>query len=192
MEIVEPTPENVSRALEILRDGGIIAHATETCYGLAADMTNLEAILKLFAVKQRPHDQPVSALFPSVEAAKEWVEWNDVAEKLAISGLPGPLTLILPIKSESSIFPTPTGCPTIGIRVSSHPIALELASEFGRPISTTSANVHDKPTPYSAEEIRRQYESEDLEPDLILDSGKLEGNPPSQIMNLAQEGQILR
>lgn len=110
MQILEESEKATSEALRILEVGGVVAHATETCYGLACDMTNSEAIEKLFKIKNRPPDQPVSALFPSIEASKEWVEWSDEALELAEKELPGPLTIILPIKENkfNKIFPVPS------------------------------------------------------------------------------------
>lgn len=167
-----------------------MAHATETCYGFACDLSNPEAVAKLFAIKERASDQPVSALFPSIERAKKYVEWNDRAEGLAQSHLPGPLTLILPLRKDApQVFPTPYALrpnPTLGIRISSHPLAMELATRFGRPLSTTSGNLHGKPSPYSAKEIERQFQSSTDQPDLILDSGKLPPVPPSTIIDLTQ------
>ena len=108
MRTVEAS-KGLIEAIHILKRGGVVAHATETCYGLACDLANPAAVAKLFAIKQRPLDQPVSALFVSIEEAKKWVEWSDEAEKLAAEFLPGPLTLILPLRKKyiGKIFPIP-------------------------------------------------------------------------------------
>lgn len=190
----------LDEALEILKTGGVIAHATETCYGLACDLGNTSAVEKLFAIKKRPRDQPVSALFATVEDAKKWVEWNEEAEKLALEYLPGPLTVILPIWKDciGKIFPVGAVRErplrqTLGIRISSHPVATALAKNFGSPLSTTSANLHGQKNPYSAEEIREQFENENMKPDLILDSGTLPPVPPSTVINLTEkEGVTMR
>lgn len=207
------------RALEeavlVIQHGGVVAHPTETCYGLACDLTNEAAVRKLFALKKRPEDQPVSALFPSIEEAKKWVEWNDLAEQLARKHLPGPLTIVLPLKKGAmQLFPLPlrqvrkmrqgngkvyhlsingTFDTTIGVRISSHPAAQKLAEPSGVPLSTTSANLHGKPETYSVAEILEQFEGEGLQPDLILDSGILPRTPPSTIVDLTENtAKILR
>ena len=212
-----PALEGIAEALQTLKAGGVVAHATETCYGLACDLRNPEAVAKLFAIKQRPVDQPVSALFVSVDEAKKWVEWNDEAEKLALEYLPGPLTLILPLRKIyiGKIFPLPPAPPpkgeggdisgsfspspaggrgqgigeTLGVRISSHPLAQNLAKEVGSPLSTTSANIHGQKNPYSAEEIVLQFTGGAQHavplPDLILDSGTLPPTLPSTVINLA-------
>ena len=199
MKIV-PAHEHIGEALEVLTDGGVIAHATETCYGLACDFSNVKAVERLFKIKQRPDNQPVSALFASIDQAKEYTEWNERAEELAKEYLPGPLTLILTMQEDAPffLFPFPFSQAaegkgkggvgknlTLGIRISSHPIAQELVVQFGKPISTTSANIHGKPNPYSAEDIAMQFADEEHKPDLILDSGTLPGQAPSKVIDLS-------
>lgn len=191
MKILPFAKESLAEAIRILQSGGVIAHATETCYGLACDLSNIDAVKKLFAIKQRPGHQPVSGLFPSIDEAKKWVIWNEKAEELAAQYLPGPLTVILPMRSDAPTLlipnPNPNPNPSLGIRISSHPHAMQLATVAGFPISTTSANVHGKPNPYSAEDIAEQFKDQTFQPDLILDSGTLPQVPPSTVINLTTD-----
>lgn len=208
------SPEALEEACEVLENGGVIAHATETCYGLACDLSNPDAVKKLFAIKQRPEGQPVSGLFVSVNDAKRYVVWNERAGELA-GHLPGPLTLILPMRSDAprKLYPTLESYeneklqvtsehvdriletqnsklkanPTLGVRVSSHPHAQALAAQFGSPLSTTSANLHGKPNPYSAQDIETQFAEASITPDLILDSGILPATPPSTVVDCTSD-----
>lgn len=204
MDVLEISQSAIDQAIQCICAGGVIAHATETCYGFACNLTNEDAVRKLFQIKQRPFDQPVSALFASVEEAKKWVEWGEVAEKLAREHLPGPLTVVVSMQEHLSYmvhvvpnakFPMPNSqtipnsqCPnslyrTLGIRISSHLVAMELARRCGFPLSTTSANLHGKPNPYSVEIIVAQYRGQKLQPDIILDSGSLSEAPPSTVID---------
>ena len=194
MRVLPASPESIQAALAALAQGETVIHATETCYGFACDLSNPKAVARLFAIKQRQSDQPVSALFPSVEEAKKYVEWNDRAEKLAKEFLPGPLTIILllrsnvPLRIYSQPFvaesrDSPLRRATLGIRISSNALPTELARKFARPISTTSANIHGKPSPYSVAEILEQYKDAPEKPDLILDSGSLPLCKPSRIID---------
>lgn len=195
MNILPLSDESLQEAIRILSAGGVIAHATETCYGLACDLSNIDAVKKLFTIKQRPGTQPVSALFVSIEQAKEYVEWNERAEELATQYLPGPLTIILPMRADapSVLHPSLEHPTTLGCRVSSSPIAQSLAISFNSPLSTTSANLHGQPNPYSAQDIAQQFQDQKIQPDLILDSGTLPQNPPSTVMDLSgKEAQIRR
>ncbi len=205
-----------TEALEILRRGGVVAHATETCYGLACDLTNTNAVVKLFAIKKRPIGQPVSALFMSMDDAKRYVEWNAEADVLAAKYLPGPLTIILPLRPDAPhhLYPMPTSfersaisyeqkekplkaqssrlIATLGLRISNHPLAQELVQRFGSPISTTSANIHGEPNLYDAHAIMERFASEEHQPDLIIDSGPLPKVPPSTVIDLTRNGKRLR
>ncbi len=189
MQILEESEASIAYAIEILNLGGVVAHATETCYGLACDMTNSDAVEKLFNIKNRPPDQPISALFPTVKASSEWVEWSKEALIYAKGKLPGPLTIILPMKPGKTLFPVPhpKPNPTLGIRVSPHQVAMDLAKEFGKPLSTTSANLTGQPSTYSVEEIENQLS--DNPPDLVIDSGTLENRPSSKVI-MFMDGEI--
>lgn len=187
MRILPADTHGLREALRVLRAGGIVAHTTETCYGLACDLTAQGSVERLFALKERPRTQPVSALFASTEQAATYVVWNPSAEELAAKFLPGPLTIILALKgaAPAPLFATPDGGSTIGVRISSHPVAQALAAQMGRPLSTTSANIHGQPNTYSAAAIASQFEGHDLQPSLILDSGTLPGAPPSTVVDLS-------
>jgi tRNA threonylcarbamoyl adenosine modification protein (Sua5/YciO/YrdC/YwlC family) len=131
IDVILASDIGITRALAILHSGGVIAHATETCYGFACDLSNPKAVQKLFDIKKRSYDQPVSALFPSMEEAQQYVEFSPKALDLAEKYLPGPLTLVLQRnKHAPSLIHI---CPPfltahrsqliapIGIRISSHP-----------------------------------------------------------------------
>jgi len=192
---------DIITAVKTLNEGGIVAHATETCYGLACDLSNPDAVAKLFALKQRPEHMPVSVLFASVDQAKEYVQWNDAAQKLADEHLPGPLTMILnatnkdlfvvPNDKDPNSKPTTQNSElrTIGVRISSNSIAQELVKSFGSPISTTSANIHGQPNAYSIDQLRQ----EGIEPDFIIDSGELPEVAASKVIDLSEgKEEVLR
>ncbi len=199
MHILPATAENIAKAADIILAGGIVGHATETCYGLACDMTNLKAVTKLFDVKQRSHEKSVSALFSSIEESEKFVLWTEQARELAKKYLPGPLTIILRVRPDTSspLFPAAENPAiddlTLGVRISSHPVAMQLSALCKRPISTTSANLASLPSPYSIADIVAQFEGQSLQPDILLDSGVLPFCPPSTIVDCSkQEMQIVR
>lgn len=172
----------------MLQEGRVVVYPTETCYGIACDLRNPEALKRLFAIKKRPPHQPVSALFSSIEEAQGFVLWNERAEALA-KKLPGPLTLILPVHPQApfALYTTADGIPatTLGIRVSSHPFAMQLARICGFPIATTSANVHGKPATYDVGSMFTQWNDTSDAPDCIVDAGTLPHCPPSTIIDLS-------
>jgi L-threonylcarbamoyladenylate synthase len=215
MQIVSPSPAGIEEALAVLRDGGIIIHATETCYGIACDLRNLNALTRLFDAKKRPFTQPVSALM-----AKKYLEVSPRAQQIIDTYLPGPLTIILPAREdqEEKIFVCPhaliptfspkgggdnphpdllpegeggTTHSTIGLRLSSHSLASTLVSRVGSPLATTSANLHGKENPYSLKDILAQY-GENPPIDLFIDSGEIPIVPPSTVIEVQGEEVIVR
>lgn len=184
MKIVPATPKAVDEALALLARGGVIVHATETCYGIMCDLADPQAVARLFAIKRRPPQLPVSALFASKERSERYVEWTPVAAGLARRHLPGPLTLVLPVRAEApAVHPTPVGkAETLGVRISSHPIAMELAARHPTPLSTTSANIHGMPEAYDVPSLLKQFGG--IQPDLVIDEGLLRKTPPSTVVRM--------
>jgi L-threonylcarbamoyladenylate synthase len=180
--------DEVRRAAEILRRGGLVAFPTETVYGLGADATNPEAIQRLYEVKGRPADHPVIVHFASAEEAFAWArEVPDAARALAARFWPGPLTLILKRSALAQDFVT-GGQDTVGLRVPSHPVAQSLLRTFGKGIAAPSANRFGLVSPTTAAHVR-----EDLggEVDLVLEGGPSEVGIESTIVDLSGGAAVL-
>lgn len=197
METIPVSPASLACAVDVLHAGGVVIHPTETCYGIACDLTNEDAVKDLFDVKKRPLDQPVSALFSSVDAARVFVDVSPKAEALIARHLPGPLTLVLPRKKDAPpLWLTAAGNGQdewIGVRISSHPFAMDLATAFGKPVATTSANLHGKSNPYSVQDIESQWADSAPLPELVIDGGILPVAPPSTVIRVTgEEMQVLR
>lgn len=196
MDTFSTSPADLQKATEAILSGCVVAHPTETCYGLACDLTNQEAVEKLFAIKKRPDGQPVSALFPDITEAKKWAVWTQQAEKLAAKFLPGPLTIILRVRPDTPelfLTPKPKGDvthQTVGVRISSSLMATALAQLAGVPIATSSANLHGQANPYSVDDLLAQFSAEKFQPDIVLDGGVLPSQPPSTIIDCT--GDVLR
>ena len=180
--------DEVRRAAEILRRGGLVAFPTETVYGLGADATNPKAIQRLYEVKGRPADHPVIVHFADAQAAFAWArEVPDAARALAARFWPGPLTLILKRSEQAKDFVT-GGQDTVGLRVPSHPVAQELLSLFGSGVAAPSANRFGLVSPTTAAHVR-----EDLggEVDLVLEGGPSEVGIESTIVDLSGGAAVL-
>ena len=142
-----------AQAAQLLRQGEVVAFPTETVYGLGADATNDTAAEKIFTAKGRPNDNPLivhivgAAQLPDVVS-----EVTPIARKLIDAFWPGALTVILP-KHKSLSDGVTAGLQTVGVRVPSHPVALELLREVGLPIAAPSANISGKPSPTTAQHV---------------------------------------
>lgn len=140
-------PEDVVRAGEILRGGGVVAIPTETVYGLAANALDPAAVQKIFAAKGRPGDNPLIVHITKIEQWAPLVrELPPEALRLAEEFWPGPLTIIL---KKSGIIPLETsgGLDTVGVRCPAHPLARAVIDAAGRPLAAPSANRSGRPSP---------------------------------------------
>lgn len=165
--------DNISVAVQVLEAGGTVIYPTETVYGIGVDAYSNIAIKKLFNIKKRDITKPVSIAVSSVDMIREVAYVDELSKKFIDLLLPGPITIILPAKE---ILPESlTGeNGTIGIRMPDHHIALKLISMFGRPITSTSANISGQPAPKSPDKI-------EINCDFFLDGGTLPGIPSTVV-----------
>ncbi|MCI5148058.1 MAG: threonylcarbamoyl-AMP synthase [Candidatus Electrothrix sp. MAN1_4] len=180
-------PAVLDQAARLLRQGGLIAFPTETYYGLGVDPFNVEALERLFAVKQRQPDKPVLVLVAEQAQVTDLVaEVPAVLYKLMTAFWPGPLTLVFPGNPGlPSLLTGGTG--TVGIRQSSHPLASRLLRAFGGPITATSANRSGAPPATTAAEVQKSLGTE---VDLVLDGGMTPGGAGSSLVGCDQKGRL--
>ena len=174
--------EEVRRAAEILRRGGLVAFPTETVYGLGADASNASAVKKLYAVKRRPVGHPVIVHFDSAARAFTWArDVPESAAQLAKKFWPGPLTLVLKRSPLAHDFVT-GGQDSIGLRVPAHPVAHELLAALGGGIAAPSANRFGLVSPTTAARVRDDLGAD---VDLVLEGGPSEVGIESTIVDLS-------
>ena len=136
----------LDEAAKIIKEGGIVAFPTETVYGLGANALDSNAVLKIFEAKGRPQDNPLIVHVASKDISEYVTDIPKIAEKLMGKFWPGPLTLIF---KKRDIIPSMTsaGLDSIGLRMPSDEIALELIRKSGKPIAAPSANISGRPSP---------------------------------------------
>lgn len=177
-----------SKAVYCVQNGEIIVYPTDTLYGLGADIFDDFAVRKVFEIKKRPFDQPISVAVYSLEDMEDIAVVNDQARRLVEEFLPGPLTLVLNKKSIVSDLVT-GGLEKIAVRIPDNEIALKLLSVAG-PITATSANIHGQETPRFIEDIKSQFQNEDIA--VYIDVGRLDGEPSTIVDMTGEEPIILR
>lgn len=181
--------ETMQRAARILRDGGLVAFPTETVYGLGADATNEKAIARLFEAKGRPRFNPLIIHVADLAAAETLVRFDARARELARRFWPGPLTLVLPRRSDCPVaLLAGAGLDTLAVRVPQHPVALNLLSAADRPIAAPSANVSGHVSPTTAVHVA---DSLGQEVDLIVDGGACPVGIESTVVDLTTNPPIL-
>lgn len=173
-----PEKEKIEKALDILRNDGTVVYPTDTVYGLGVNIFSESAIRKVYQMKRRSLDKPVSVCLACIQDIEKIAIVDGNVKKIISKVLPGPYTLILNKKKNvPSLITAETG--KIGIRIPDNRICQELSGEF--PITTTSANVSGHPSPKSAQEARNEL---DDHPDIIFDSGPCKGGISSTVVDL--------
>lgn len=182
--------EDIDAAVSILRLGGLVAIPTETVYGLAADATNENAVLKIFEAKGRPAYNPLIIHVKSTRMAEEYIQWNDAAQTLAEKFWPGPLTIVLPSRINSKIAKTArASLPSIAVRMPNHPVALNILDQLDRPLAAPSANMSGKMSSTSADHV---FKNLNKKIDAIIDGGSSSVGVESTIVAFQPQPTILR
>lgn len=168
--ILKATVENIARAADILRAGGIVGMPTETVYGLAADARNAAAVARVFEVKGRPQINPLIAHVDSPQMAQREGVLAGKAAFCAGFYWPGPLTLVVPVAPGVSVCELArAGLETIALRHPGHSVAHDLISMLGAPIVAPSANRSGRISPVTPQDVAEELGDG---VDLILDGGR--------------------
>lgn len=184
-EIISADANGIQRAACVIQKGGVVAFPTESCYGLAADALDPNAVAKVVAIKGRKESKNISVLIADLKMLGKVVSyWSKEAQLLMDKYWPGPLTLVLQARSELST-PLVNSDGGIGVRISSDNVALQLVSLVGRPITATSANLSGKKSAVIAKEARLDGV------DLVLDGGRRDGEL-STVLEIIGNPRVLR
>jgi len=180
--------KDVAKAKEILEKGGLVGIPTETVYGLGANGYSAEAVLKIFAAKERPYFDPLILHFSSISEMEEAVtSFPSKAKKLARKFWPGPLTLVLPKKS---IVPdeVTSGLNSVAVRIPRHPLTLKLLESLPFPLAAPSANPFGYVSPTSAIHVEDQLGDKI---DYVLDGGDCSIGVESTIVSFLEAKPII-
>ncbi len=155
-----PEKEAIAIAAELLRDGGLVAFATETVYGLGANLLDKNAVDRLYDVKDRPKNIPFTIHVSNLKLLQKMVvNISPIAKKLINRFWPGPLTIIMNDKDGKKT----------GFRMPSNRVALDLIEKARVPVIVPSANISGEEPPTSADKV---LEGLDNKIDMILDCGQ--------------------
>ncbi len=182
IDITKLSEKIIKKAVDIIKQGGVVAFPTDTAYGLAAGALDERAIGKLFIIKQRIQ-KPLPVIVDSIEMLETVAVATPDEKKIMKKYWPGALTIILKKKPVVPPFLT-LGLPTIGIRIPDSAIALQLIKAYGKPLTSTSANISGKGNCYAPECVTRMFQDSESQPDLILDGGELPEVPVSSVIQV--------
>lgn len=180
--------KEILNAATLLNDGKVVAIPTETVYGLAGNAFNEIAIKQIFEIKQRPLFNPLIVHIKSIEYL-DVVAQNipPIALELAYKFWPGALTLVLPKKDIIPSIVT-AGKDTVGIRIPSHPIAIELLNLLEFPLAAPSANPFGYISPTTSEHVKKQLGNKIP---MILEGGPCDKGIESTIVGFENNEPIL-
>jgi len=191
--ILKVNPQNtqkraIRRAVEVLKEGGVIAYPTDTIYGLGCDLYNRGAIEKIYHLKRYSKNKRLSIICSDLKDISRYAQVPDYAYRIMKKLVPGPYTFIL---EATKLVPKImlTNQRTIGIRVPDHPIPLALVKELGGPIITTSVTKPDETLYNDPQELEERFGKE---VDLIIDGGIIVPQHSSIIDLTAEEPKVLR
>ena len=190
--VVAADAAGIAHAVQVLRDGGLVALPTETVYGLAARADRDESAAAIYRAKGRPSFNPLIVHVRDLAQARELADFDARAEALAKAFWPGPLTLVLPRKASACLAGAVTaGLPSVALRCPAHPVMQQVLEQAGLPLAAPSANASGTVSPTCAEHVLATL---DGKLDMVLDAGPCAAGVESTIVAVRQGGgwQILR
>lgn len=177
------------RAADLIRAGEVIAFPTDTVYGIAADPANVDAVKRLYAIKERPPHKAIALLLAEYVQLATITDPNTPGlEALYRAYWPGALTIVVKARQGSEI---QTGQPfdTVGLRMPDHAVPLALIEAVGRPLATTSANLSGSPSSVTADEVNRQIGDRIA---LIIDGGSCPVGRDSTVVDITTRPPTVR
>lgn len=178
----EMITDNILAAAEMIKQGGLVAVPTETVYGLAANGLDGDAVERIYSVKGRPENKPLSLMVSGAEAMEVLCKnVPDSAKALAKKFWPGPLTMVLEAKAVVPEI-VRAGGETVGLRCPDSAKTLALIDAAGVPLAAPSANPSGRPSPKTAEQVREYF---DGRIDAIIDGGECELGVESTVFDMS-------
>lgn len=172
-----PQKEKIAKVAQALKRGGVIAYPTDTIYGLGCDIFNKKAVQKIYQIKKRVKNQPLSFICYDLKHVSQFAQFSDFAYKIMKRCLPGPYTFLLKAMRIVPKMLIPKR-KTVGIRIPDNKICIEIVKALGNPIITTSINVSGETILAHPQEIEKRFGKQI---DLIIDAGPLASEPSTVI-----------
>jgi tRNA threonylcarbamoyl adenosine modification protein (Sua5/YciO/YrdC/YwlC family) len=183
---VNPQGRHIKNAASVLNSGGLVIYPTDSVYGLGCDLFNKKAVEKIYQLKGNDKRKLLSFICPDLKEISEYAYVSNPAYKIMRRLLPGPFTFILSATKQVPRILLENR-KTVGIRVPDNATCQALLAEFGKPVISTSACLHDQDFLNDPDEIASTFASR---VDLFLDSGP-GGLDPSTIIDLTEDEPVL-
>jgi L-threonylcarbamoyladenylate synthase len=192
--ISENNPNVINLACEALKNGEVIAFATDTVYGIACDAANRNAVKKLYDIKKRDEKKPIAIFVKNLAIAEEIFLFDELSKKIAQNFLPGSITLVLQKKIDSSIKLADNLNPqdnSLGFRIVDRKFIAELMSNFAGVLAVSSANLSNQNPALTAKDVEKYFLNSTLK--LIVDGNCKKNAEVSTVIKVANKKiEILR
>lgn len=183
-------PDDITRAAEILRAGGLVAFPTETVYGLGANARDAAAVRAIYSAKGRPAHNPLIVHVGDMDLARDIAVFDARAEALAQAFWPGPLTLVLPLREGAGLAAEVTaGQGAVALRMPAHPVSRALLAASRLPLAAPSANPSGLVSPTTAAHVLTGLSGR---VDAVVDGGACPVGLESTIVGLLDGPALLR
>lgn len=178
----------INQAVAVLKSGGVVIHPTDTCYGVAADITNQKAIEKVYLLKKRSYKKPLKVIVRNLKEFKKYGQYYPVIGKIINKYQLYQIAFVVPKTKTVPSFLNPQD-PTIGIQVPRCQICQQLLEKTRVPLVATSANISNEKECYNLIELFEQFNKTDSDqpPFLILYGGKLPPRKPSTVVKIIND-----
>lgn len=180
---VDPQPRLVSRVVETLRDGGLVAYPTDACYALGAQLGNQEAKERIISIRElddRHHFTLVCANFAQLG---QFVQLDNAVFRAVKAATPGPFTFILPATPEVPKKLLHPKKKTVGVRIPEHRITAAILAELGEPMLSSTLLLPGEEEPLALGwEIKERL---DHQVDIVID-GDETGNEPTTVIDFSE------
>jgi len=183
-----PQPRLISKVVEVLKNGGVVAYPTDTTYGIGCSIFSKKGIERIYVIKQRERKKPFSFICTDLSEIARYAKVSNYAFKLLKRLLPGPYTFVM---EANSVVPDllQTKQKTVGIRIPDNKICLAIVKELGHPIVTTSANLSGEDpigNPWQVENDMGKLL------DFVVDGGDLTADVSSVVSIIGDFPEVLR
>ncbi len=170
MKVVPFNPNTLKEAVLLLKNGGVIAHPTDTCFGLTADVMNPKAYRKIQEIKGRDYKKPMSIMISIVQQLQinNFVVLDDFSSFVTFKLFPGAVTIILPKGPAIPDYYFPK-LATVGLRVPIHNMTQDILTSFQGLLITTSANPSGKKLTFNHADCIESFKNSGLQPDLVFE-----------------------
>lgn len=180
--------KELKQCVETLKQGGIIVFPTETVYGIGANAYDEHAVRKIYEIKQRPNEKPLSIMVSNIKEIEKYaIISNEIERKIIEKYMPGPITIVL--KKKPGVFDyISSGKETIGIRIPDNEIILKILNQSKFPIVAPSANISGKPSGIVLEEILKDFNGK---VDICINGGQAKLSEPSTIVEVKNNRPVI-